>query len=78
MFKVSDKIGSKYRYVVLCSQRTRQLLEGATPRVETTYTKPAAIAMQEVIQEKVDWKNVETQPPLVPETSETIEVEVGG
>ena len=78
MFKVNEKIGSKYRFVILCAQRSKQLLEGADPRVEATCTKPAAIAFQEVISDKVTWNTLETQPPILPETTQTIEVEVGG
>lgn len=77
MFKVSDAIGSKYRFVGLCAQRAKQLLEGADPRVETTATKPAAIATQELLADKIAWTCVETSAPQIPETTQTIEVEVG-
>ena len=77
MFKVSEEIGSKYRFVTLCAQRAKQLLEGADPRVETTMTKPAAIATQEILANKIPWTRVETAPPQLPDTTQTIEVEVG-
>jgi DNA-directed RNA polymerase omega subunit len=77
MFKVSEEIASKYRFVVLCAQRSRQLLDGAEPRVEAAVTKPAAIATQEIMAGKVNWSRVETAPPEVPDTTQTIEVEVG-
>jgi DNA-directed RNA polymerase omega subunit len=77
MFKVSEAIGSKYRFVTLCAQRAKQLLEGADPRVESTLTKPAAIATQELLSDKITWSRVETEAPQIPDTTQTIEVEVG-
>lgn len=77
MFKVSEDIASKYRFVNLCAQRSRQLLEGAEPRVEATVTKPAAIATQEIMAAKINWTRIETSAPQVPDTTQTIEVEVG-
>ena len=77
MFIVSDKIGSKYRFVNLCAQRTRQILDGAVPRVESSVNKPAFVAMQEVLSGKVEWTVKETQAPEVPESGEILQVEVG-
>ena len=77
MFIVDEKIGSKYRFVTLCAQRTRQLLEGADPRVESVCHKPAYIAMQEVMGGKVDWTIKELPPPQEPEGGEVLQVEVG-
>jgi DNA-directed RNA polymerase omega subunit len=77
MFKVSEAVGSKYRFVTLCAQRAKQLLEGADPRVESAVTKPAAIATQEILADKIGWTHVETFAPQIPETTQTIEVEVG-
>lgn len=77
MFIVSDKIGSKYRFVNLCAQRTRQILEGAQQRVESPINKPAYVAMQEVLQGKVEWTYRETTPPVAPDAAEILQVEVG-
>ena len=56
MFIVDEKIGSKYRYIVLCTQRTKQLLQGAEPRVDSPVKKTAYVAMQEMSQGKIEWK----------------------
>ena len=77
MFIVSDKIGSKYRFVNLCAQRTRQILDGAQQRVEVPINKPAYVAMQEVLQGKVEWTHRETVPPEAPDAGEILQVEVG-
>lgn len=77
MFKVSEEVGSKYRFVTLSAQRCRQLMDGADPRVDVGVSKPAAIATHEVMAGKVAWTQVETEAPQVPDTTQTIEVEVG-
>ena len=76
MFNVDEKVGSKYRYIVLCNQRTKQLLQGAEPRVDTSVKKPAYIAMQEMSDGKIDWKlKTEGQDTEEAETEETLPVE---
>lgn len=77
MFQVDEKVGSKYRFVVLCAQRSRQLMDGGQVRVETTSQKPAYIAMQEVISDKVNWAVRETEAPASNEMGEILQVEVG-
>jgi DNA-directed RNA polymerase omega subunit len=77
MFIVDEKIGSKYRFVVLCAQRTRQLLEGADPRVESTIRKPAYVAIQEVTSGKIEWRVSKPQPPSQSGTDDVLQVEVG-
>jgi DNA-directed RNA polymerase omega subunit len=77
MFVVDDKVGSKYRFVLLCAQRTKQLLEGAQQRVETTCAKPAYVAMQELMAGKVEWTVQATEPPSQPDMGEILQVEVG-
>jgi len=56
MFIVDEKTGSKYRYIVLCTQRAQQLLQGAEPRVDSPVKKAAWLAMQEMSQGKIEWK----------------------
>jgi DNA-directed RNA polymerase omega subunit len=77
MFMVNEKIGSKYRFVILCAQRTRQLLDGADVRVESGFKKPAYLAMQEILSDKVEWTVKEAQAPAMPESGEILQVEVG-
>jgi DNA-directed RNA polymerase subunit omega len=45
--KLPEGVDSRYRVVAVASQRARQLSEGAKPAVETRYTKPTTIALQE-------------------------------
>ena len=77
MFIAPEKIVSKYRFVNLCAQRTRQILDGAVPRIEASVQKPAFVAMQEVLSGKIEWTVKETLAPEVPESGEILQVEVG-
>lgn len=64
MFEVDGKVGSKYRFIVLTAQRSRQLMAGAKPRVETNFLKPACIAIRELAEGKLDWTTKEVKPPV--------------
>ncbi len=77
MFIAPEKVRSKYRFVNICAQRTRQILEGAQQRVEVPVKKPAYVAMQEVLADKVEWTVKEAVVPEVPDTGEILQVEVG-
>lgn len=77
MFQVNEKIGSKYRFVVLSAQRARQLMEGAQIRLETASQKPAHVAMQEILADKVNWAVREAEAPASNEMGEILQVETG-
>ncbi len=77
MFEVSEKIGSKYRFIVICAQRAKQLMEGAQVRVETSSQKPAYVSMQEVLADKTNWTTKEAEAPAVVGMGEILQVEVG-
>lgn len=72
MFIVDEKTGSKYRYIVLCTQRTKQLLQGADPRVAGPEKNPAYLAMQEMSQGKIEWK-FKSSEEKKEEEAETVE-----
>ncbi|MBI3598338.1 MAG: DNA-directed RNA polymerase subunit omega [Nitrospirae bacterium] len=44
---------SRYRLVVLATQRARQLMEGDKPTLLTRYTKPTTIAVAEILSYEV-------------------------
>ena len=50
MPKIPENIGSKYRFIILASDRAKQLQNNARPKIKTKSTKPARIAMQEIEQ----------------------------
>ena len=49
---------SKYRMIIVAAQRSKQLQRGARPRVEmdTQRHKPTRVALEEVLQGKVDFQ----------------------
>jgi DNA-directed RNA polymerase subunit omega len=50
-----EGVDSRYRVVAVASQRARQLSEGAKPSVETRYTKPTTMALQEFYAGKLEF-----------------------
>lgn len=55
MDSIKDKFDSKFRYVLLSAKRSEQLIGGAKPRVEHKSPKSARVAMQELLQDKIEW-----------------------
>ena len=48
------KIDSRYRLVIIASQRARQLMEGVKPTLQTRHTKASTIALEEVLGEELE------------------------
>ncbi len=48
---------SKYTLVMVISKRARQLIDGAKPRIETNSSKPVTIAMEELLEGKLEYEN---------------------
>jgi DNA-directed RNA polymerase omega subunit len=48
MQKIPERIGSKYRFIILAAERAKQLQNNARPKIKTRSTKPAYIAMKEL------------------------------
>lgn len=46
---------SKYTLVMLVAKRSRQLVDGAEPMVETNSEKPVTIALEELLQGKIEY-----------------------
>ncbi len=45
---------SRYRLVILATQRARQLMEGDKPSIATRYAKPTTIALAEILSGKLE------------------------
>jgi DNA-directed RNA polymerase omega subunit len=56
----SQEIDSKYRLIILAAKRSKQLQRGARPRIEIDPTKhkPTRIALEEVVQGKIQFHHV--------------------
>jgi DNA-directed RNA polymerase subunit omega len=55
MDRIADNFDSKFRFVLLAAARAEQLIRGAEPRVSSKSPKVARVAMQELLEERVDW-----------------------
>ena len=54
-FELKDKGIERYRLVIMASQRVKQLVDGAKPHIETKNSKPTSIALEEVLQGKIEY-----------------------
>lgn len=57
--EVIEKGQSRYTLVMLTSKRARQIVEGDKILVDTDSEKPVTIAIEEIMQDKVTYKNEE-------------------
>lgn len=59
--ETSREVDSKYRMILIAAQRSKQLQRGAKPKVslDANKHKPTRIALEEVKNEKVDFKLTE-------------------
>lgn len=46
---------SRYTLVMLAAKRSRQLVDGAKPLIETNSAKPVSIAIEEIVQGKISY-----------------------
>lgn len=44
-----SRMDSRYRLVIIASQRARQILEGSKPTIQSRHTKESTIALEEVL-----------------------------
>ena len=66
MQKIPEKIGSKYRFIIVAAERAKQLQNNAKPKIKTKSTKPAYIAMKEL---EEDVLSFEIETPVQPSDS---------
>jgi DNA-directed RNA polymerase subunit omega len=55
MDRIVSKVDSKFRFVLLAAHRAEQLMRGAHPRVQLRSPKVARIAMEEVLDDRIQW-----------------------
>ena len=71
----SQNIDSKFRLILLASDRAERLLRGARPKIEFKSIKVARGAMEEVLQGLIGW---EYGPAPAPEVAELDESSLDG
>lgn len=55
MSQIPDRIDSRFRFVLLAATRAEQMMRGAPPKVDVGPAKPTRVAMQEIVDDLVDW-----------------------
>ena len=63
MIKNFEDIDSKYKFVVIASQRSEQLVDGARQKVESPSIKPTIVAQEEVLEGLIDFYHEDEKPP---------------
>jgi len=57
------EVDSKFRFITVAAQRSKQIQNGAKPRVETRSRKSTRIAMQEVLANAISWEVADPNAP---------------
>lgn len=55
MFKLPDNVPSKYLFVLLAAERAKQLQRGCVPLVKPIHVKPTYRAVDELMDQKVEF-----------------------
>lgn len=50
-----DRYDSRHRLVIAASQRAKQIMQGSRPTVQTRFTKETTIAIDEMVQAKLEY-----------------------
>lgn len=51
------KVDNRYTLIVLTAKRSRELIDGAKPLIDTDSTKPVTIAINEINQGKITYES---------------------
>ncbi len=63
MIKNYEEVDSKYKFVVIASQRSEQLVDGAKQKVESLSRKPTIVAQEEVLEGLINFFHEDENPP---------------
>ncbi len=50
-----ERIDSEFRFILVAAERAEQLMRGAPPKIAPAAAKPTLVAMEEVLDDVVDW-----------------------
>lgn len=70
MENIPEKIDSKFRFVLLAAHRAERMMRGALPKVDLAGSKISRVAMEEILQERVEWDYGPAPEPEVEEGAE--------
>ena len=55
MQRIPEKIDSKFRFVLLASNRAEQIMRGAQPKMDLPGAKLTRVAMEEILEDRISW-----------------------
>ncbi len=55
MERMPERIDSKFRFILLAAERAEQMMRGAPPKLETDDRKPTQVAMDEIMNDLIEW-----------------------
>lgn len=55
MAQYPEEMDSKFRFVLVASNRAEQLMRGASPKIDSASSKPTVVAMREVEKKMIEW-----------------------
>ena len=61
--EIPDNVDSKFRYILICAERAKQLQNGARARLETRSKKSTSVAMQEVADKLINFEILKEEKP---------------
>ena len=65
--KISEDVGSKYRFIIICGKRVSQLQKGAKPRLEDIENQKMTLtAMQELSSDLLVFKKLAAEKRIEP------------
>ena len=53
--QIPEQMDSKFRFVLVASNRAEQLMRGANPKLDLPSGKPTVVAMREVEKNLIEW-----------------------
>ena len=56
LYKLLDKVDCRYTLVMETAKRARQILDGSEPMVDMDASKPVAVSVEEIYQDKVHFE----------------------
>ena len=66
--EIPEQLDNKFRFVLVGARRAEQIIRGAAPKLDSPHRKATSTAMQEIIEDRVDW-GYGAEPAVAPEES---------
>ena len=74
VYELAEEVGGMYSLVVAAAKRAKQIREGRQPVIEINSANPLTIAIEELLQGKVQVRPIEEEPEEPMADTEVVEV----